>query len=142
MKVVISGSRSCTDEKLIEEAIQEGIKELDITPTVFIHGDAVGVDKISGKICERLGFTVVKYPAKWKDVKGKPASEIKENKFGKYWVKAGFDRNQVMADNADALIAIDLGTSGTMDMITRAKKAGLKVYVYSPEQEECFGFDF
>lgn len=142
MKVVISGSRNCTDEDLIEEAILLGIKELGITPTVFFHGDAAGVDKISGKICERLGYTVVKYPAKWKDIKGKPSSEIKSNNYGKYWVKAGFHRNQVMVDNADALIAISLGTGGTEDCINRAKKAGLKVYVYSPEEEECFGFDF
>ena len=142
MRIIVAGSRSCKDEAIIEEAIQEGLKELDITPTVFIHGDAVGVDKISGKICERLGFTVIKYPAKWKDIKGKPESEIKSNNYGKYWVKAGFARNQLMADNADALIAINLGTGGTDDIIARAKKAGLKVYVYSPEEEECFGFDF
>ena len=48
----------------------------------------------------------------------------------------------LMAQNADALIAIDLGTNGTQDMINHANRLGLKVYVYRPESEECFGFDF
>lgn len=141
--VIIAGSRECTDEQVIEEAIIAGIKELDIVPTKFIHGDAPGVDKIGAKICKKLGYTVVAYPAKWNDIKGKPNSEIKENKFGgKYWVKAGFERNQQMANDANALIAVNLGTNGTDDMVRRAKAANLKVYEYNPDLDECFGFNF
>ena len=43
-------------------------------------------------------------------------------------------RNQVMADHADALIAVwDGASKGTADMIDRAKKRGLKVFVYDAE---------
>lgn len=142
MRVIVAGSRTCTDYNIVQEAIELGIKELDITPLTILSGDATGVDRLGEKYAKENGINCVKYPAKWKDIKGKPSSEIKSNTYGKYWVKAGFHRNQVMVDNADALIAISLGTGGTEDCINRAKKAGLKVYVYSPEEEECFGFDF
>jgi hypothetical protein len=145
MHLIICGSRDCKDENLIEEAILKGIEELGIVPTTVIHGDAQGVDKIAGKICEKLGYNVVKYPAKWNDIKDKDPKFIKENKFGKYYVKAGLDRNQVMADKASpdgALIAITLGTSGTEDMISRAKQVGLKTYVYSPGSEDGFSVNF
>ena len=142
MIVIIAGSKSCKDEKIIEEAILQGIEKLDIKPKTFIHGNTPGVDVIGGKICKKMGYNVISYPAKWKDIKGKPESEIKENNYGKYWVKAGFERNQKMADSADALIAINLGTGGAEDIIQKATKAGLKIYTYEPESEECFGFDF
>jgi hypothetical protein len=141
-RLIIAGSRSCTDYNIVKEAVELGIKELDIVPSIILSGDAAGVDKLGERYAKEHGINCVKYLPKWKDVAGKPDSEIKSNKFGKYWVKAGFERNQTMADNADALIAIDLGTNGTSDMIARAKKAGLKVYIYSPDEEECFGFNF
>lgn len=49
---------------------------------------------------------------------------------------AGFRRNKQMAEYADALIAIDLGTNGTKDMIEQAKKHNLKIYIYEPSQLE------
>jgi len=50
--------------------------------------------------------------------------------------KAGPLRNERMAQNADALIAIWDGKSpGTRDMIARAHKHGLKVYVKTVEPE-------
>ncbi len=49
---------------------------------------------------------------------------------------AGFRRNKEMAEYADALIAIDLGTNGTKDMIEQAKNKSLKVYIYEPSQIE------
>ena len=142
MVVIVAGSRECTDEALIEEAILAGLEQLQISPTKFIHGDATGVDKISGKICERLGYNVVKYPAKWKDTKGKDKKYIKTNKYGNYYTLAGFERNQKMADEADALIAINLGTNGTDDMVSRAKQKGLKVYEYRPNGDEPFNVNF
>jgi hypothetical protein len=56
--------------------------------------------------------------------------EIGQNSFGKkYWKRAGAFRNQQMADYADALIAITNGSSGTADMIERAKKKGLTIFI-------------
>ena len=53
------------------------------------------------------------------------------NRFGK---SAGYKRNVVMAENAEALLAIWDGTSkGTGHMINIAKERGLKVVVYKRE---------
>ena len=142
MKVIVAGSRECKDYNIVREAIELGLKELNITPSVILSGDAIGVDKLGEKYANENGINCVKYIPKWKDIAGKPSSEIKSNKFGKYWVKAGFERNEEMAKNADALIAINLGTNGTNDMISRAKAHNLKIYIHEPETEECFGFSF
>jgi predicted Rossmann-fold nucleotide-binding protein len=141
-RLIVAGSRNCTDYNIVQEAIELGLKELEISPSIILSGDATGVDRLGEKYAKENGINCVKYLPRWKDITGKPTSEIKSNKFGKYWVKAGFERNQIMVDNADALIAIDLGTNGTADVISRAKKAGLKVYIYQPDEEECFGFNF
>ena len=147
MIVIVAGSRECKDKKIIEEAIVKGIEALDIKPKTFIHGDAKGVDKIAGEICQKLGYNVEKYPAKWNDIEDKDPDLIvtKEGKWGKpysYYKLAGAERNSLMAEKADALIAITLGTSGTDDMIKKARSKGLKVYVYEPGLEDASGFNF
>lgn len=142
MRLIVAGSRDCKDKQIIREAILKGLEELDIKPTIMIHGDAAGVDKISGEICKEMGFNIVKYPAKWKDIAGKDPKYIKINTYGKYYTKAGIERNELMAQNADALIAINLGTSGTENMIQLAYKYKLKVYVYEPNTEEAYGINF
>jgi hypothetical protein len=141
--LVISGSRDCKDYNIVEEAIDKGIEELKIKPTKIIHGDAPGVDKLAGTYAKKHGINVIAYPAKWNDIKGIDPKYIKENKFGKYNVRAGLQRNEMMADMADALIAITLGTPGTEHMIKTCKDAGLLIYVYEPKgSDEEFTYEF
>ena len=45
----------------------------------------------------------------------------------KYWKLAGLRRNEQMAQNADALILFNLGTSGSQNMLYNARKLGLKI---------------
>ena len=132
----ICGSRDIDDYDLVEEAIDLGIKELNIKPTIVIHGDAKGVDRLAGEICKSKGYNVVAMPANWNDIKGKDSKNIKTNNWGKkYNCLAGFERNKEMVDMADALIAITLGTNGTNDSIKRAKDRGIPVYVYAPGED-------
>ena len=52
-------------------------------------------------------------------------------------MKAGFDRNQEMAEYGSVLIAIWNGVSGgTNDMIEKAKKQGLIVFIYNMSNNE------
>lgn len=141
MKVIIAGSREIKDENKIRKCILEGIKECG-EPTEILHGNAPGVDQIAAKICEDLGYKVTPYPANWKNIKGKPPEEVKENKFGKYWVKAGYERNEQMAKDGDVLIAIHNQTGGTADMINRAKSNGVKVFEFdlSDKTNKLFNF--
>lgn len=137
--LVVAGSRDCKDYAIVKEAIDKGIEELGIKPTKIIHGDAVGVDKLAGKYAREKGINCEAHPADWNNVKGVDPKHIKENKWGKYNVRAGLQRNEMMADKADALIAITLGTSGTEHMIKTCKDKGILVYVYSPNDIEDDG---
>lgn len=109
MRTIIAGSRNITNADLIRQAIQES--GFDITQV--ITGGARGVDRIAHDICKAKYDCKIFY-ADW-------------NKYNK---RAGMIRNNEMADNADALIAIWDGKSkGTENMIKTAKAKGLKVYV-------------
>lgn len=122
MKVIIAGSRTIKDIKLIEDAICESGWFLEINEVVSggqkswdqETGLWIGADWL-GEVWAIQHFIIVKsFNADWKFL-------------GR---KAGPIRNQQMADYADALIAIWDGKSrGTKDMIDRATKKGLKVYV-------------
>ncbi|MEA1980842.1 MAG: hypothetical protein U9N54_07710, partial [candidate division Zixibacteria bacterium] len=74
-----------------------------------------GVDKLGEEYAEQNYIPLLKFPANW-------------NKYGK---RAGYVRNEEMANNADALIAIWDGKSkGTNHMINIAKKKGLLVAIF------------
>ncbi len=126
LKTIVAGSRSISDYNLICAAIKEsGFKIAEI-----VSGTAKGVDSLGEQWAKENNIPVKRFPAPWDDIKDKPESEIGQNSFGKkYWKRAGAFRNQQMADYADALIAITTGSSGTADMINRAEKKGLKVFV-------------
>lgn len=132
-KVIIAGSRGIDDEVLVSEIIEAAIDELGIKITEVVCGECRGVDLMGKNWAEKNGINVVSFPAKWNDLSVDNVS-IKQNKYGKkYNALAGFNRNQDMADYADALIAINIGdTPGTKDMIKRAKKNKLTVYEYAP----------
>lgn len=113
LRVVICGGRNWRDEVTIDRVIQR------LPPrSIVVHGDGRGADKIAGKIASWHGHSVIPIPANW-------------IKYGK---KAGPIRNQhMLTPKPDLVIAFhnDLRKStGTMDMIMRANKAGIKVEIY------------
>jgi hypothetical protein len=83
-------------------------------PTVVIHGDARGADRLAGEIANAAGIPVESYPADW----------VKHGR------AAGPIRNQLMLDVAkpDVVLAMP-GGNGTADMVRRAKAAGVAVVV-------------
>ena len=97
-KVVVSGSRSITDEKYIADCLRIAWEEMG--PFIkIIHGGASGVDRIAGEV---VGDTVAQevYPAAW-DEEGEAA---------------GILRNARMLDTApDYVIVIWDGWSTTTD---------------------------
>ena len=118
MKLIICGSRDWTNEEIIEKYIQ------GLPPnSVVIHGDAPGADKIAGRIAGERGHTVIEFEANW-DL---------------YGDKAGPIRNQEMLDfGVDKVTAFheDLANStGTKDMITRARKAWIPVQIFNEKGE-------
>jgi len=114
MKVIIAGSRTIKDPKLVEEAIRRS--GFDITEVVS-GKEPNGVDKMGENWADYNHIPIKPFPALWDDLTT-PGAVIKLNKFGKkYNAKAGPDRNMRMAEYADALIAITSGTPGTKNMI-------------------------
>jgi hypothetical protein len=112
MKVLITGSRDWTDRQAISSILRMYDAE-----TIVAHGGARGADKIAGDIAECLGFKVEVFEADW----------------AKYGRSAGPKRNQKMLEDfwPDVVHAFPLAQSrGTLDMIAKARKAGIPVHVH------------
>ena len=82
----------------------------------MIHGDCRGADKLGAFVAERLGLEVIPYPAEWHIYKR----------------GAGPVRNQQMIDKGKPELVLAFHENinesvGTIDMIKKAKRAGLKV---------------
>ena len=127
-KVIIAGSRKFQDYDLLERKCDSILSSIE-AEIIVISGCATGADILGEKYAQKRGYYVLECPAPWDDIEGKPAKEIGINSRGqKYWKKAGHYRNELMAQEADALIAFNLNNSvGTQDMIRRAKAHGLKI---------------
>lgn len=132
MKVIVAGSRHITDYELVSQVISNTINKYDIQVTEIVSGCAGGVDALGEQWALENDIPVDPYPAEWDDVTA-PNALVKTNKWDKeYNARAGFQRNELMANNGDILIAIWDGKSrGTKDMISRATKHGLLVYIYT-----------
>jgi len=126
MKVIVAGCRHITDYDIVLEAIAES--EFNITEVV--SGKALGVDKFGELYADENQLPVKPFPADWKNL-DVPNAVIKTNRYGKYNAAAGHNRNEQMAEYADALIAVwDGKSTGTRDMIGRAMDHNLKLYVH------------
>ena len=111
MKVIIAGSKGITDLCLVEAAYLA----CPFTADEIVSGGARGVDKLGEKYAKILGIPVKRFLADW-------------DAFGK---SAGYKRNILMSEYADACIAIwDRESKGTQHMINLMKKKNKPVYVY------------
>ena len=114
-KVIIAGSRTFDDCLLLEDVMDNVLKEKRLTHTItIISGTANGADKLGEIYAGNWDYALERYPADW----------------AKYGKSAGYKRNQLMATKADALVAFSVGNSrGTAHMIDIAIKGGLDVRV-------------
>ena len=119
MIVLVCGSRSWEDRGSI-------VSELGRLPeqTTIIHGDAHGADKLAGEVALELGFDVRVFPARW-DTLGKAAGVLRNK--------------HMLTLNPDFVIAFHDGKSrGSIDMMTRARGAGIKVVVIHKNEGPYF----
>lgn len=129
MKIIIAGGRDFNNYPLLCNVCDYLLQNLsDVT---VISGMAIGTDILGYYYAKERGFNIIKKPAKWDDIEGKPKNEIKVNKNGKkYWAVAGHRRNAEMASEGDILIAFwDKKSKGTRNMIYEAEKRGLDVRI-------------
>jgi hypothetical protein len=108
--VIICGSRHGTDKMRVWNRMAALPKD-----AIVIEGGAAGVDQLAFWNADKLGLRHETYTAQW----------------GLYGRGAGPRRNQQMLDaGADLVIAFpDAKSKGTLDMIRRARKAGVPVEV-------------
>lgn len=129
-KVIIAGSRQFNNYNFLKQKCDNALKNIK-DEIIIISGCAKGADTLGEQYAQEKGYYIMECPAKWEDIDGKPLSEIKTRNDGKpYWVKAGHHRNSIMVNEADALIAFDMGTNGIRDTIEKANKKGIKIKVY------------
>lgn len=115
MRTIIAGSRDI-DLPVAESSrlISQAVAEAGWMPTTVLSGGARGIDRAAEHWARSRLIPLEVYPADWK-------------LFGAH---AGSVRNHQMALKAQALIAIwDGRSTGTANMIERARSEGLKVYV-------------
>lgn len=110
MKVIIAGSRNITDYKLVLDAIEKSgffISEV-------VSGAAAGVDRLGERYALEHQLKINVFYPNW-------------DKYGK---RAGYLRNEKMAEFADALIAIWDGKSrGTEHMINIANERNIHIFI-------------
>lgn len=134
MKLVICGSRTITDYNVLLKAIKaSGFTKI----THIISGHAEGADMLGEAYAKENGLILRVFKPDWKDLTAEGAV-IKENKFGKYNARAGFNRNKDMVDYGDAVLALQSNgdTNGTQDTIKYAKSLDKPVFVYTGEDSE------
>lgn len=112
-RVIISGSRTFRNYEMLECTMDHLLQ--NVTDDIqIVCGKARGADALGEMYANDRGYDVRYFPADWEGL-------------GK---SAGFRRNELMADNADALVAFWNGKSnGTKHMIQVAKQKKLKVRV-------------
>jgi hypothetical protein len=114
MRFIIAGSRIIDNEKLVLEIIDKFVDENKLNIQTILSGCAEGVDTLGEIWANNKQISIKKYPADW----------------DRYGRSAGYIRNELMAQNADGLIAIIKNNSkGTRHMINLAKKYNLLVFV-------------
>lgn len=114
-RVVVAGSRGFDDFPLLREKLTLLIAgKVKTHEVVIVSGGARGADQLGEQYARQHGLDVEVMPADW-------------NRLGR---SAGYQRNQDMADVADAVVAFWNGSSpGTRHMINLAKERNLPLRV-------------
>lgn len=130
LRTIVCGPRDFFDSDVVFAAIEKS----GFNISEIVSGAAKGVDTIGEHWAREKNIPVKQFVPDWNNITSAGAV-VKTGQYGPYNAKAGFDRNQQMAEYAEAMIAIDDDTPGTGDMIERAEKAGLKMFIYRPNDQ-------
>lgn len=110
-RVIIAGSRSCSEDcTKLKDKINKIMFNMDPYDTEIVSGTCKGGDILGENYAKDNGIDIVQFPADWKQ----------------YGKKAGYLRNEQMAEYGTHLIALwDGNSNGTKNMIKQAKEKGL-----------------
>ena len=114
IKVIIAGTRDFNDYAFLKKNVDYFLQDFNPNKIEIVSGNARGADKLGERYAKEHNLPVKLFPANW-------------DKYGK---RAGYLRNQEMANYSDMLIAFwDEKSKGTKHMIDIAKKQDLTVIV-------------
>lgn len=113
MRLVIAGGREFDDYALLKSAVAEALGEHPLNQLEVVSGAARGADRLGERWARENGVALRQFPADW-------------NQHGK---RAGYLRNEEMADYADAVLVLP-GGRGTDHMAQSARRRGLKLFDY------------
>jgi len=128
-RVIIAGGRDFKNYDYLKECCDKALSNQ--TDIVIVCGMAKGSDLMGYRYAKERGYEIAEFPADWDnfDVEQCVIKTTKDDK--KYNSLAGHNRNRLMSEDADALIAFwDGKSTGTANMIDLATKKGLKVKIY------------
>lgn len=110
MRVLVCGGRDFNDWDLLEDRL--GALHADQEFTLLIHGAAPGADSMAAGWAALHAIPTRRFAARWQD-EGRAAGPL---------------RNQRMIDHGkpDLVVAFP-GGRGTLDLITRARRAGIPI---------------
>ena len=139
MQMIIAGSRGLNDRALLDEYVWDAhnmfVDEITeqfggipywASGLTVIEGGAKGIDRLAREWANRHQLPCRTYPADWK----------------RYGKSAGYKRNEVMAQNAQALLAFWDGKSrGTQHMINIAMENWLPIRIWMPGNEGLLRYE-
>ncbi len=117
-RIIVAGSRNFNNYRLLRSKLDEIIAGIS-DEIEIVSGNARGADRLGERYASEHNITVALFPADW-SVFGKPA---------------GIIRNQIMLNyvsKGKALVVVfwDGESRGSLDMIRRARSAGIETKVY------------
>lgn len=112
MRIIIAGSRSFDDYALLCKTMDRLVAKL--SKVIVISGTAKGADSLGEKWAYSRWHTVERY----------------HPDYSKHGKSAPLIRNTEMVNNAEAAVLFwDLESTGTEDLIKKARKKGLRVKI-------------
>lgn len=127
LRVLVCGGRDFHDHQRVWDTLDR-IEAERGRIAVVIHGNASGADRHAWTWGIARKREVLGFPAHWQDISHPDAVIVTRGDDTKYDAKAGLRRNQRMLDEGrpDLVIGFPGGT-GTADMLTKARRAGVEV---------------
>lgn len=143
MKVVFAGGRDFKDTKLALEICIHAYENKFIAyskDVTGISGKAKGADSTFAEVILASGGKVLEFPAKWDDIcqSADNPVQVATNVRGQYNRLAGFNRNRLMAEIGEKLVAVWNGSNGTKDMIEIMVKRDKPALVYNYDGRVIF----
>ena len=128
MKIAIVGSRDFDDYDLLKRMMKA---YLQIGITLIISGGAKGADELAKRWSKEFLEQEPKIiRPNWKDISQHDAVIKQDDKGNKYDARAGLRRNELIAQQADLLVAFWDGKSkGTKQVILYAQQIGKDVKI-------------